>query len=210
MAKSKSDCTVGDIIRITRYMLGRMYENPTNDMTRVGKEAVVVSVQRSTYGSAKQITCRQLLSGEQETLEVYSGHEDFEYVRTLDGPVVPGVTFPWTERELINQRWAAFLQKLEGFDHSHQGFSNPATFLAWLYLKNDAQACGQLKSMQRKDGTVSTAKVHRLFSVRRFKVDDWALECPIDVPAEFQNWVETRKGRAVCWAEVAHAFRKGD
>lgn len=206
-----NNAQLGDVYRITRYMIGRLYPNPSHDKTIEGQEAIVIAKRGcDVWPHKEQVVLRVLSSGERISHDWHEHHHQaFELVRKGDGIVVPGVTYPFTEDELRDQRWQAFLARVEAKDVSHQGFSNAATYLAWLYLNNESGFVRyDLPSLRRKDGTVNPNKVRTSFERRGLVVDSWARECPIDIPREFAGRViHGLAGRmAVKWQEVADAF----
>lgn len=107
-------------------------------------------------------------------------------------------------------KWITFFEWEWNFkktDQTFEGFSNAATYLAWLYLNNDKRALDLLISWRRKDGTINANKVRKAFYERGNKIDDWALELPIDVPAPIKDWAYTDKYKPrVDWKEVAYEF----
>lgn len=109
--------------------------------------------------------------------------------------------------ELRKERYDQFVSKALAHDTSHQGFTNPATYLAYLYLNNDKDFSTWVKRNVRKNGTVNPSKVEKYFGARH-KVDSWAFECPIGVPAEFNRCViqGLRAKMSVKWGEVANMF----
>lgn len=132
---------------------------------------------------------------------------ELELVAKGDGTVVPGVTYPFSGYELRQQRLAQLVARIVALNRTHQGYSNPATFLAALYLGNDRRARERLPHMQRKDGTINPEKVRKLFFEVGLKVDDWAFEPTLDIPREFAGWrLGTEVLYAVDWSEVAADF----
>lgn len=196
----------GDIYRVTRYMVGRLY-TPVHDTDVEGQEAIVVSAAPAAPYRNPSVTLRVLETG-RSISHAYPdfGYQAFELVRRGDGVCTPGVHYQFTPDELRDQRWDAFCARVRSHDFRHQGFSNAATYLAYLYLANESRfVLGLLPGMRRKDGTVNAGKVEKAFGNLRLRVDAWAFECPLEVPAEFNTWRIPGLPR-VDWAEVAKEF----
>ena len=111
--------------------------------------------------------------------------------------------------EAMDRQRAEHQAKLDACDVSHQGFSNAATFLACLYINNDARALAEVQSFQRKDGTVNPNKVNKLFHRRGFVIDAWAYESPIKTPEALEG-VQFRLRSNINWQEVANEFKRED
>lgn len=130
------------------------------------------------------------------------------------GSFIPGVSRPYSEREIKAQRFVAFLARLDAATQpdklKHQGYSNAATFLAVTYLRNDPRFAEQMvPQLRRKDGSLNPERVRKAFSTLGLRVDKWAYESPIDVSGEFAMY---NLGRPmwrlnVNWPEVAEDFR---
>lgn len=123
-----------------------------------------------------------------------------------DGSSEPFVLSP---REVYLNRLYEHQAKLAACDVSHQGFSNAATFLAVLYLKNDAKALAEVIALQRKDGTVNPDKLNKLFYRNGFTIDAWAYESPIKTPEALEG-VQFRLRNSIDWQEVANEFKRED
>lgn len=119
------------------------------------------------------------------------------------GKVVLGETHPFSPNELRQQRWAAWEARCLAADTRHQGWSNTATFLAHLYLTNEARLVQPIRALRRKDGSINPNRLAKLFHDARLAVDPWALEPPIEVPEEFKDWVRSKHHQWVNWGEVA-------
>lgn len=120
-----------------------------------------------------------------------------------------GVTHPFSEEELKKQRWDAYVVRAHLHDLTHQGYSNPATFLAALYLDQSTAFRAQLPDMWRKDGTVNADKVRKAFGQLGMTIDPWAYECPVEAPEEFQHHINPIRAKLnVNWDEVAAEFTR--
>lgn len=118
-----------------------------------------------------------------------------------------GVTHPYSEEELKQQRWDAYVARVHLHDLTHQGYSNSATFLAALYLDQSTAFRAQLPGMWRKDGTVNADKVRKAFGQLGMTIDPWAYECPVEAPEEFQHYHNPIRAKLnVNWDEVAAEF----
>lgn len=93
--------------------------------------------------------------------------------------------------------------KMRHHDHSHEGFSNAATYLAWVYIKNDQRCLSAVVSQRRKNGTINPDKVRKIFYQHNLRVDDWAFNYPIDLPELLNHSLITRWKPKVNWLEVA-------
>lgn len=117
------------------------------------------------------------------------------------------VTHPYSEEELKQQRWDAYVARVHLHDLTHQGYSNSATFLAALYLDQSTAFRAQLPGMWRKDGTVNADKVRKAFGQLGMTIDPWAYECPVEAPEEFQHYHNPIRAKLnVNWDEVAAEF----
>ena len=130
------------------------------------------------------------------------------------GSFIPGVSRPYSEREIKAQRFDAFLERLDAATQpdklKHQGYSNAATFLAVTYLRNDHRFAEQMvPQLRRKDGSLNPERVRKAFSTLGLRVDGWATESPIDVPGEFAHYNHGAPmwRLNVNWPEVAEDFR---
>lgn len=130
---------------------------------------------------------------------------ELDLVQKGPGRFELGVTHPYAPWELKMERYGHVLQRFMSHDWTHQGFSNAATFLAWLYLSQEEGLVDRLRAMRRVDGTVNENKVAKLFYTARLTIDPWAYEIPFHVPAEFSGWVSRFKP-CVDWREVADQF----
>ncbi|WCD44228.1 hypothetical protein Lumi_089 [Xylophilus phage Lumi] len=137
--------------------------------------------------------------------------EQIELVAQGPGRFVLGETHPYAEIELKTQRYNVLLDRFFKIDQTHQGFTNAATFLAWLYLSQDSAWHAVWPRMWRADGTINSDKIKAWFQRQGMKVDDWAFEPPLDVPEEFQHHSYTHLMRPkVMWNEVAAMFKRED
>lgn len=206
LSDAYKDFRPGDVVEVTRYMIGRMYPPATPDTEVIGQQGVVTRVWKK-YEWGYWCCAVRLFNGKSRSFDDH-GHEQVKLVRQGDGTCVPGVTYPFNEDELRQQRWAALLFKLKAADNRTEGYCNPATHLAALLLRNDSSAVRQLEGMRRKDGTVNVNKVRGVFRQCRLELDPWVFAPKLDIPAEFQHWSwRNHAGLDVDWNEVADDFR---
>lgn len=128
--------------------------------------------------------------------------------------ILPGVDYmlfdqEWDQIDTAITEWYALR-----FDDSYQGFCNPATYLAHLYLNNESTFHRMLPSLWRKDGTINPEKVKKAFKTLKLKIDEWAYECRFTAPIFqkekfelFSKRVALRLGQ-VDWNEVAAQFKR--
>lgn len=115
-----------------------------------------------------------------------------EVVRVGDGTVVPGESYQLCKIEVLRKRFAEM-------DHRYEGFKNPATYLAHLYLRTDAKHHQAVLGMIRSNFTINPTRLGNYFRKEGLKIDDWAW-----VPEGFPPHHEF--SRAVAWEEVAEEF----
>lgn len=125
-----------------------------------------------------------------------------------DGQYVLGVTHPFSGRELYDQRLAAFDAKIKATIVKWEGWSNAATHQAYLILNTSSQAVQRIFGIRRKDGSVHTGKLEVIFRELDEKVEDWAFEPILDVPAEFEREISRHNWRPqINWGEIANEFQ---
>jgi hypothetical protein len=114
-----------------------------------------------------------------------------EIVTLGDGTVKEG-SYQKSEKEIWTERFNVR-------DHSFEGYSNPPTFLAALYLENEPVCQTQLARMVRADGTINPRRIEKLFRDQKLVIDEWAWY-PEEFPhrSEFKYWVN--------WTEVGDYF----
>lgn len=198
---------VGDTVRVKKCIIGRLTALPCEDESVVGQLAIVTTKHvpdGRTYDAS--ITARVLSNG--KTLHHNwrdREYQSFELVAKGKGVCVPGVDYAFTEDELRGQRLSAFVDRIKAHDFRHEGFTNAATYLAALYLLNDGPTRPLLQGLRRKDGSLNPTRLERLFYQRKMTIDEWAYQCPVDTPAEFERYnipqLHTRAG--LRWQEVA-------
>lgn len=204
---------VGDTIRIVHLMVGRMYI-ATPCSWSIGRLAIVTSIKPYQYLSSTSHYSSSVGIRILDTDVPYNEfdiddhkYETIELVSKGDGRAVGGIHYNFTEAELKDQRFEAFRYKCSQHDFTYEGFSNAATYLAWLYLNNcNTFIIRDRTQMARKDGTLNPGKIHKYFYAAGLSVDDWALECPLDTPEEFKHYNNREYIPTVNWAEVALNF----
>ena len=197
---------IGDTVRIKPYTVETLYGDriEPSDSRKAG--ILLRAFQDYDWRSAPNMAVLRVLMDSGEAWIVRDRPlTELELVEKGNGTFLLGVTHPFSEKELQGQRLDAWRQKWADHDRTHQGYSNAATFCAWVQLQNNSSCLDQLHRMRRKDGTINPDKVAKLFRDSRFTVDAWALDCCIDIPAEFEHhrW---RYRERVNWAEVAAEF----
>lgn len=119
----------------------------------------------------------------------------FLFIEKLgDGKVpVPGTDYQLSLKERYDAKWKVT-------DHQYQGWSNPATFLAHVYLRTDARHYEQVRSMRRANGTVNPVRLQNYFSKQRdLSIDDWAQHHELFPERSEYSYRPN-------WAEVAQEF----
>lgn len=199
---------VGDTVRVKPYQVQSM-SGLWAESGKSGCTAIVTGFKRD-YSWRSRYTHAVLRVLSRDGQSAWQDSEPFDRLELVErgpGHFVLGQTHPFTPDELRHQRWQAFVQKLEHLDLSHQGFCNPATFLAWLYLNQEPAAHAALRGYVRKNGTINPNRVEKLFRQLKLTVDPWAFECPLDMPAEFSKHLNPAARRQrVDWQEVAGTF----
>ena len=184
---------VGDKIRLTHMLEGRLTTYPT-ESEYVGQEGLVLQV----YADDRRALVRMLDAMQNTIIDKYT--DKWEVIETGCELV-----YRKNPEELRIERLNEFQAKMLAHDVTHQGFTNPATFLAALYLDNDSNFYHKwIPANLRKNGTVNPSKVEKYFG-KHHKVDAWAFACPIGVPEEFKKtYIPGLKAKmSVKWGEVA-------
>jgi hypothetical protein len=108
-------------------------------------------------------------------------------------PPVPGKDFPLSKKEIFDERFASR-------DHRFEGFSNPATYLAHLYLRANSKHFSSVCAMKRANGTVNPVRVQNYFAKQPdLSIDEWA-RYPDGFPEQMAYYF------TVDWVEVAGEF----
>jgi hypothetical protein len=200
---------VGDTVRIKSYSVTTL-QSWVIPSSRSGRDAVVLELYRdyAWRPAPNRARLRVMLDAEGDA---YTASEPLSNVVLLakgPGYFELGNTHPFSERELRDQRGADFVARVESLNLEHEGFSNAATFLAWVYLNQQPSARRQLSPLVIKDGTLNPSRVEKLFNSMHLAIDPWALECPMDLPSEFSHYLNpiANKQRPN-WNEVAQQFK---
>lgn len=200
------DFRPGDVVEVTRYLIGRLYPPAVPCEKTIGQQGVVTRTWKK-YDWGYWCCAVRLFNGASIIIDDH-GYKAVKLVRQGDGQCIPGVTYPFNEDELRQHRWDALVAKLASIDNRTEGYSNPATYLAALLLRNDSAALEQIVRMRRKDGTVNADKVRAVFRQRKLELDTWVFEPRVDIPDEFKHWRwKLYTGLDVNWPEVARDFR---
>lgn len=119
---------------------------------------------------------------------------DVRWIEVLElgsGEIADG-SYELMQEEIWDQRWKAL-------DHTHQGWSNPPTFLAQLYLDNDSRHQGAVLGMVRKDGSINPTRLATYFRRSGLHIDGWSWY-PDPFPQHY------RYRYRVNWSEIAVFF----
>jgi hypothetical protein len=200
----------GDTVRIKEHRkTPSLY--PDRTFTYPAEEGCVVLSLRKKYHwqtEAEQAHCVKLTAGGSDVEDHFVKLHTLELVSKGGGHYVPGVSLPFSLRELKQQRWDAFAEQAWATPiPKHCGYSNASTFLAHLYLSQCKGFMGSLPGMRRQDGSVNPNKVKKAFQHAKLVIDDWAYVHPLAVPDEFDRYsMRWRERMNINWTEVAEAF----
>lgn len=201
----------GDAVRIKEYVTAPMlYPNDFYTVPAV-KNCVVESLQKNTGWPYPESTARCEWLDESGAQAITRSVElrHLELVRKGPGYFVQGVSRPYSQRELSEQRLKAWRAKVDAAPiPEHQGFRNAATFLAWRYLMDTPAFCQNVPGLRRQDGTINPNKIEKEFRRLRLRVDVWAFDCPIDEPPEYKHcWRPGTERLEVRWQDIADYFK---
>lgn len=200
----------GDTVNIREHRkTPSMY--PDRTFTYPAEERCVVLSLRKRHlwcAEAEQAHCVKLTGDGADVEDHFVKLHTLELVSKGSGHYVPGVSLPFSQRELKQQRWDAFAEQAYATPiPKHCGFSNASTFLAHLYLSQYKGFMGSLPGMRRQDGSVNPNKVEKAFRHARLVIDDWAYVHPLAVPGEFDRYsMPWRRALNINWLEVADSF----
>lgn len=208
------DIRPGDKVRILPHETGPSYyphiryQHPASGEIHVVEAMPPHTPWGSGYYSDATATLRYLTDdGGHSWHFVHPSH--LEVTEQGSGSFVPGVSLPFSERELSQQRWESYLERLrvalvEEFRVGTNGFTNPATFLAALAIDNDPDALRFARGKRRADGSLNPCWARRAFKMTRTVIPEWALAPLVDVPGEFASRrIPEELRRGVLWTSVA-------
>lgn len=201
----------GDTVRIKDYLVTNLYGQDYPGRY-CGKQGVVIKLyEQGRWPLFADVTLRVMADDLSSAVEALVPSQHLELVERGPGFFKLGQTHPFSEQELSEQRWERYVQACQAAELTHEGFANPATFLAWMYLNQEPSAHHRLCQFVRKDGRINPNKVQKLFSDSKLDVDAWAYEFPVPVPAEFaaKRWGHPIAERLqVNWQEVADTIAR--
>lgn len=193
----------GDNVRIRPYKSTNLYGDSITPSDS-GREGQIVKIYcKYDWYSIPDMAMVRMLTGDDAWvtsrplggLDLISKGQGFHEV---------GVTHPFSERELRQQRLSAFDARIKSFRGDYNGWSNAATEIAFILLNNDSAAMHLVNAVRRRDGTVNPTKVARIFADRKLLVDEWAFEPALEVPAEFTSLIHSMGWRQkINWDELA-------
>lgn len=207
----------GDIVRIRRYTVGRMTQTPGPSQLQ-GSFAVVVKVnwrpmlRYAGSGLAPDYDLRIL--GSWEPLYSFAGWAESAYEELIlttkgNGTAVEGVDYQITPKEKLERAFSFYVERCMNLDVTHEGYPNPATFLARLYIDNDAELLEKVLALRRKNGTINPERLRLAFHNARMTTDGWAYEFRIDPPEGCEAWgmpLEAKQRLAVDWCLLAMIY----
>lgn len=201
--------TVGDLVRIKPYQVQTM-SGLWVEAWDSGKLAIIQGFGSSSdwiYKPIDMADLRLISEGTPEAPILCCSSSDLleglELVTKGPGRLELGVTHPFSERELKEQRWQAWIAKCLGHDYTHEGWSNTATWCANLALTNDRKAMDRVYALRRKDGSINPDRLAKLFYEAKLSVDPEFFEPVFDPP---ESWAKPNcviKLRQIDWQEIA-------
>jgi hypothetical protein len=120
---------------------------------------------------------------------------EYLFIESVGNGVQPiaGTDYPQSLKECYDARWAAM-------DHRYEDWSNPATYLAHLYLRTDSRHFDEVLKMRRANGTVNPVRLENYFrKAPDLVIDSWAW-----YPDTFPERTDYRY--KINWEEVAREF----
>lgn len=213
----KAEFQPGDIVRIRRYTVGRMTETPGPSELQ-GSFAVVVKVNwRPKYSFWKNLLAPDYdlrILGTWEPLygfaKWYERHyEELILITKGNGTAVEGFDYQITPKEELERAFSFYVERCMNLDVTHEGYPNPATFLARLYIDNDAELLEKVLALRRKNGTINPERLRLAFHKAGMKVDDWAYEFRIDPPEGCEAWglpLEAFQRLVVDWVLLSRIY----
>lgn len=180
----------GDTVLIRRYTVGRMTETPGPSELQ-GMYAIVVRVNwRPKYRSWKHDLAPDYdlrILGTWEPLYSFAkwherDYEELTLVTKGCGTAIEGVDYQITPEEQQDRAFKFYVERCMNLDVTHEGYPNPATFLARLYIDNDAELLEKVLALRRKDGTINPERLRLASHKAGVKIDDWAYKYHIDPP----------------------------
>jgi hypothetical protein len=210
-----SHIEVGDKVRVTRYVIGRLYPDARDDPDTVGKLFLVCEITPLLWRSSGKVRgysyklrrLEQSLRYPFTQIDSDDSQEGMELISKGDGTCIPGVHYQLNEKELVRQRWDAFDAVHKTVDYRHNDWSNAASWMANMYLTQEKRHADAILQMKRKDGTVNPAKIEKYFYRSGLRLEDWVFKCKLDVPEEFGRWgFRVRTPTMPDWQEIADEF----
>lgn len=173
---------------------------------------------QSTYGSTEFYV--EKLEKNELGADIVRGRFVSEHKMVLvqkgNGFYTLGVDRPKASYEVFGEELLAFRRKVviaveNKMAARYQGFKNPATFLADLYLNNSHQFMNSvLPTLWRKDGSVNPLKLMKAFKTLGLVIDEWATAVPIEVPEKFKraSFAAEIAPLKVDWLELTFGFHR--
>ncbi|MBC8737226.1 hypothetical protein F6X40_10445 [Paraburkholderia sp. UCT31] len=90
-----------------------------------------------------------------------------EVLTVGDGTVMPRRDYVLSKREIYDARFAKM-------DHRIEGWTNAATFIAHLYLRNSHIHYEAMRAFRRAGGSINPARIKSYFYRNAIQIDDWA------------------------------------
>jgi hypothetical protein len=201
---------VGDTVRVKPYQTQNM-SGHWSEAYLSNRTGVIISL-HADYSWRREPTHARIRMPEGDgdgTWNSDAALAQLELVSKGNGTFELGVTHPFSPKELRLQRWADFQARANAADLSHQGYSNRATFLAWMYLNQEPKVHAELPHLWRQDGTINPNKLHGLFARYQMEIDEGAYMCPLETPVDlvgYGNPIRAKLG--INWDEVAAEFTR--
>lgn len=119
---------------------------------------------------------------------------DLEVLEAGDGTVTPGSSYPLSQLEIHEQRFAAL-------DKKHQGYANFPTFLAFMHLDQEQRHVAEIRRMVRKDGTINPRRLETYYDRNCKPGVDRELHYPSGFPERSEFYMP------IDWQELAGEFK---
>lgn len=202
---------VGDTVRIRPYLNKNMH-GESHPGCLSGQVGVVMRLRKDYHWRSGETdaSIRYFYNDGTCASETSRPLNELDIESKGTGEVILGVTHPFSPRELYDQRLKAFDAKIKATVVKWDGWSNAATYQAFLALNTDQDARRRIDAIRRKDGSVNTNKLRDIFNQFGFEVADWALEPIIDIPEEFEHEIHRHGWRQrIDWDEIAAEIKVG-
>lgn len=212
------DFQPGDTIAIVEHRRAPVLYPNSFYTVRASEGWVVHHIGGLLDEGGKNLWCRKIEPGNSDYTTEFVHRDYARLIAKGPGRYIEGVSLPYSQRELDLQEFEALkakaLQVLQQRG-THEGWSNPATWVVALSLKNDSACARAAYALRRRDGTRNPLRLRKVFwdhFRKKEVIEPWMLEPPIDIPDKFARWAmpEVTCCLAVNWAEIELDLRDPD